>query len=54
MIEHREPIPNRPGEERGTLITGGRPFKVKAGDVINMPPNTPHQSLPDPGGFSSC
>jgi mannose-6-phosphate isomerase-like protein (cupin superfamily) len=51
-IEHREPIPNRPGEERGTLITLGRPFKVKAGDVINMPPNTPHQSLPDPVGFS--
>jgi mannose-6-phosphate isomerase-like protein (cupin superfamily) len=51
-IEGREPIPGRPGEERGTRITGGRPLKVKAGDVINMPPNTPHQSLPDPGGFS--
>ena len=25
---------------------------MKAGDVINMPPNTAHQSIPDPGGFS--
>ena len=51
-IENREPFPNRPGETRGTLITGGRGYKVKAGDVINMPPSTPHQSLPDPGGFT--
>jgi len=51
-IENREPIPGRPGEERGTLIKNGRGLKVKAGDVINMPPNTPHQSIPDPKGFS--
>ena len=51
-IENREPIPGRPGEERGTLIKSGRGLKVKAGDVINMPPNTPHQSIPDPKGFS--
>jgi mannose-6-phosphate isomerase-like protein (cupin superfamily) len=51
-IEKREPIPGRPGEERGTLIKNGRGYKVKAGDVINMPPNTPHQSIPDPKGFS--
>ena len=51
-IESREPIPNRPLEERGTLIKDGVGYKVKAGDVINMPPNTPHQSIPDPGGFS--
>jgi mannose-6-phosphate isomerase-like protein (cupin superfamily) len=51
-IENREPIPGRPGEERGALIKNGRGFKVKAGDVINMPPNTPHQSIPDPKGFS--
>jgi mannose-6-phosphate isomerase-like protein (cupin superfamily) len=51
-IENREPIPGRPGEDRGTLIKNGRGFKVKAGDVINMPPNTPHQSIPDPKGFS--
>jgi mannose-6-phosphate isomerase-like protein (cupin superfamily) len=52
VIENREPIPGRPGEERGTLIKNGRGFKVKAGDVINMPPNTPHQSVPDSEGFS--
>jgi len=51
-IENREPIPNRPLEERGTLIKNGVGYKVKAGDVINMPPNTAHQSIPDPGGFS--
>ena len=51
-IENREPIPGRPGEDRGTLIKNGRGLKVKAGDVINMPPNTPHQSIPDPKGFS--
>jgi mannose-6-phosphate isomerase-like protein (cupin superfamily) len=51
-IENREPIPGRPGEDRGTLIKNGRGFKVKSGDVINMPPNTPHQSIPDPKGFS--
>jgi mannose-6-phosphate isomerase-like protein (cupin superfamily) len=51
-IENREPIPNRPLEERGTLIRNGVGYKVKAGDVINMPPNTPHQSIPDAGGFT--
>jgi mannose-6-phosphate isomerase-like protein (cupin superfamily) len=51
-IENREPIPGRPGEDRGTLIKNGRGLKVKAGDVINMPPNTPHQSIPDLKGFS--
>jgi mannose-6-phosphate isomerase-like protein (cupin superfamily) len=51
-IENREPIPGRPGEERGTLIKNGHGYKVKAGDVINMPPDTPHQSIPDSSGFS--
>lgn len=51
-IENREPIPGRPGEDRGSLIKSGHGFKVKAGDVINMPPSTPHQSIPDAKGFS--
>ena len=51
-IDNREPIPNRPLEERGTLIRNGVGYKVKAGDVINMPPNTAHQSIPDLGGFT--
>ena len=51
-IENREPIPNRPGEERGTLIKNGKGYKMQPGDVVNMPPLVPHQSLPDPAGFS--
>jgi mannose-6-phosphate isomerase-like protein (cupin superfamily) len=51
-IENREAIPDRPLEERGTLIKNGGGYKVRAGDVVNLPPNTPHQSIPDPGGFS--
>ena len=51
-IENREPIPSRPGEERGTLIKNGRGYKMQRGDVVNMPPQVPHQSLPDPGGFT--
>ncbi len=51
-IEKREPIPNRPGEERGTRIANGHGYQMKAGDVVNMPPLVPHQSLPDPGGFT--
>jgi mannose-6-phosphate isomerase-like protein (cupin superfamily) len=51
-IENRRKVADRPGEDQGTSIAGGKPLRVKAGDVINMPPSTPHQSLPDPGGFS--
>ena len=51
-IVSKEAIHGRPGESRGPSIRNGKGYKVKAGDVINMPPSTPHQSLPDPGGFS--
>jgi mannose-6-phosphate isomerase-like protein (cupin superfamily) len=51
-IENREPIPNRPGEERGTVITGGKGYPLRPGDVFNMPPEIAHQSLPDPGGYT--
>jgi mannose-6-phosphate isomerase-like protein (cupin superfamily) len=51
-IENRQPIPNRPGEERGTQIKNGKGYPMKAGDVVNMPPLVPHQSLPEPGGYS--
>ena len=51
-IENREPIPNRPGEERGTLIKNGKGYQMQRGDVVNMPPQVPHQSLPDAGGFT--
>jgi len=41
-----------PGEYRGQPIIGGKTFKVKAGDWLLIPPNTPHQPKPDVGGFS--
>jgi hypothetical protein len=41
-----------PGEYRGQPVIGGQTFKVKAGDWLLIPPNTPHQPKPDVGGFS--
>jgi mannose-6-phosphate isomerase-like protein (cupin superfamily) len=32
-----------PGEIRGKSIEGGKTQKLKAGDVVDIPPNTPHQ-----------
>jgi len=51
-VVNKEMIPARPGEYRGSSIRNGHGYRIKAGDVINMPPSTPHQSVPDPGGFS--
>jgi len=41
-----------PGEYRGQPIIGGQTFKVKTGDWLLIPPDTPHQPKPDAGGFS--
>lgn len=41
-----------PGEYRGQPVLGGNTYKVKAGDWLLIPPDTPHQPKPDPGGFS--
>ena len=41
-----------PGEYRGQPIVGGQTFKVKPGDCLLIPPDTPHQPKPDAGGFS--
>ncbi len=41
-----------PGEYRGQPIVGGQTFKVKTGDWLLIPPDTPHQPKPDAGGFS--
>lgn len=41
-----------PGEYRGQPIIGGQTYKVKPGDWLLIPPDTPHQPKPDPGGFS--
>jgi mannose-6-phosphate isomerase-like protein (cupin superfamily) len=34
-----------PGELRGTSIQGGVPKKLAAGDIVNIPAKTPHQTL---------
>jgi AraC-like ligand binding domain len=41
-----------PGEYRGQPVVGGQTFKVKEGDCLLIPPDTPHQPKPDAGGFS--
>jgi mannose-6-phosphate isomerase-like protein (cupin superfamily) len=49
-------IPNRrtvrPGEYAGDPITGGREFKLAAGDILNIPPNVPHATMADAGGMT--
>src|SRR4051812_8550765 len=41
----------RPGEYTGP-IKGGKPFKLQAGDILDIPPDTPHATVPDPGGMT--
>ena len=41
-----------PGEYRGQPVIGAQTYKVKAGDWLLIPPDTPHQPKPDIGGFS--
>jgi mannose-6-phosphate isomerase-like protein (cupin superfamily) len=41
----------RPGEYLGT-VKGGKPFKVGPGSILNIPPNTVHGTVPDPGGLT--
>ncbi|MGD0498303.1 MAG: cupin domain-containing protein [Bryobacteraceae bacterium] len=39
-----------PGEIRGTSIEGGNSFTVGPGDIIHIPPKTPHQMVLPAGG----
>ena len=39
----------QPGEIRGTTITGGKATKVSAGDILYIPPKTPHRMTLEPG-----
>jgi mannose-6-phosphate isomerase-like protein (cupin superfamily) len=39
---------SRPGEYGGNLKGGGKQFKLKAGDLLNIPPNMSHATIPDP------
>ena len=42
-----EPKTTEPGEVRGTAVSGGVQQKLGKGDVVHIPPNTPHQlSIP--------
>jgi mannose-6-phosphate isomerase-like protein (cupin superfamily) len=40
----------RPGEYLGTT-KGGRQFTVRAGNILNIPPNTGHGKMADAGGL---
>ena len=40
---------NSPGETRGKEVSGGRPTPMRKGDVIHISPNTPHQTIVEPG-----
>ena len=51
-IANRQGIPNRPGEYTGRPITGGRAIPLKAGDIVDVPPNTPHATMADAGGVT--
>lgn len=48
-------IPNkrigRPGEFTGP-ISGGKAFKLQPGDILDIPPDMPHATVPDPGGMT--
>lgn len=37
------------GELQGVSITGGRRQKLRKGDIVHIPPHTPHQLLLPPG-----
>jgi mannose-6-phosphate isomerase-like protein (cupin superfamily) len=51
-IEDRKMVANRPGEYTGGAIKGGRSFRLKTGDIVDVPPNTPHASQGDEGGLT--
>ena len=51
-VENPRQLANMPGEFQGTGVKGGRNYHVSAGDILNIPPATPHLANPDPGGVS--
>jgi mannose-6-phosphate isomerase-like protein (cupin superfamily) len=44
-----DPRTTNPGEVRGPSIKGGTRKKVAVGDIVVVPPGTPHQILLQPG-----
>ena len=57
-MENRVRVPDQAGpvagEYRGQPVTGAQAYRVQAGDWLLIPPNTPHQSQPDPGRAYVC
>lgn len=51
-ITNQVELAERPTEFRGQPIRNGTSYKVKQGDWMVIPPNTPHQPQPDPGGLT--
>jgi len=50
-IEDRREVASRPGEYLGRL-RGGQDYRVAAGDIVSVPPGTPHASSGDQGGLT--
>src|SRR4051794_1680742 len=48
-LENRRTV--RPGEYTGP-IKGGKAFKLKTGDILDIPPNMAHATVPDAGGMT--
>ncbi len=40
------------GETRGWPIKNGKEYRVKAGDMVHLPPHTAHWAKGDPGGLT--
>lgn len=51
-IENVVELTDRPGEFRGQPMVGGTVYRLKEGDWLHIPPNTPHWPQPDPGGMT--
>lgn len=47
-----DPKTTAPGEIRGSAVSGGVEQKLGEGDVVHIPPNTPHQILISKGRAS--
>jgi mannose-6-phosphate isomerase-like protein (cupin superfamily) len=48
-----DPKTTAPGEARGSAVSGGVEQKLGKGDVVHIPPNTPHQlSIPKGKSFT--
>ena len=51
-IEGRRTSDRLPGEHTGAAIGGGHSYELEAGDMLNIPPSTPHQVTPGAEGIT--